>query len=396
MTDTQTSAASSAAGRLGARERAVLERLLPGLDEKLAAHSLADLEKRGGPAIPAFREAGGAGLLVPAEHDGLGAEPLDAVRVQRALAMRSPSLAVAAMMHQLSLATFTEYLTQHCAPDAFEWILLKSIAGEKQLVASASAEAKRGASMLAPTMRARRDGTNFIISGSKKPCSLSASMDWFTASVLVEGDEKYDGHLAMALVPAATEGLVRRPFWESEVLAGAESDEVVLEDLVLDESLMVFTDQRPGTQMDTLQVRGWTWFELLAAASYVGVASTLVEKAMASPRVSRAEVGALLVKLESSMGAVENVARDMTASIEDPGDQLARSLLARFQVQESVMEVSTAASELAGGISFIRDTEVGYLLQATRALAFHPPARAKALPALAGYFLGEDLDTTVY
>src|SRR5690348_14070158 len=125
MTDTQSSAASSAAGRLGARERAVLERLLPGLDEKLAAHSLAELEKRGGPAIPAFREAGGAGLLVPAEHDGLGAEPLEAVRVQRALAMRSPSLAVAAMMHQLSLATFTEYLTEHCAPDAFEWILLK-------------------------------------------------------------------------------------------------------------------------------------------------------------------------------------------------------------------------------------------------------------------------------
>ncbi|OMI37916.1 acyl-CoA dehydrogenase family protein [Streptomyces sparsogenes] len=392
MTDTTT----SPAGRLGARERAVLERLLPGLDEKLAAHPLAELEKRGGPAIPAFREAGGAGLLVPTEHNGLGADPLEGIRVQRALAMRSPSLAVAAMMHHLSLASFTEYLTAHCAPDAFEWILLKTIAGENQLVASASAEARRGGSMLEPTMRARRDGSNFMISGSKKPCSLSQSMDWFTASVLVEGDEKYDGHLAMAVVPAATEGLVRRPFWESEVLAGAESDEVVLEDLVLDESLMVFTDQKPGSRMDILQIRGWTWFELLAAASYVGVAGLLVEKVMASPRVSRAELGALLVKLESAMGAVENVARDMAGSMDDPGGQMAHSLLARFHVQETVMEVSTTAAELAGGISFIRDTEVGYLLQATRALAFHPPARAKALPALAGYFLGEDLDTTVY
>ena len=86
-------------------ERSVLERYLPGLDARLAATPFMDLESPGSPGIAMYRAAGGAGLLIPTIHRGGGATALDAARLTRALAARSPSLAVATTMHQFSVAS---------------------------------------------------------------------------------------------------------------------------------------------------------------------------------------------------------------------------------------------------------------------------------------------------
>src|SRR5262249_14388772 len=87
------------------RERADLERYLPGLDGLLAETSSTELERPGSPGIKMFRDAGGPALVVPTEYQGLGADPLSAVRIQRALGSRSPSLAVATTMHHFSVAS---------------------------------------------------------------------------------------------------------------------------------------------------------------------------------------------------------------------------------------------------------------------------------------------------
>ena len=77
------------------RDRAALERLLPGLDDALAAIPLMVMEQRGNPAFEEFRRLGGPGLLIPEALGGRGAAPLDAARAQRAIAARAPSLAIA-------------------------------------------------------------------------------------------------------------------------------------------------------------------------------------------------------------------------------------------------------------------------------------------------------------
>jgi hypothetical protein len=61
--------------------------------------------------------------------------------------------------------------------------------------------------------------------------SLSQSMDLFTVSTPpLPG---MDAGLAAAIIPADTPGIERRPFWQSPILAGAESDEVVLRDVLV-------------------------------------------------------------------------------------------------------------------------------------------------------------------
>src|SRR5215470_7888523 len=284
-------------------ERETLERLLPGLDETLREIGLAVLERPGSPGPQAFRDAGGAGLLVPVEHGGLGATPLDAVRVQRAIGARSPSLAVATTMHHFSVASLVE-ASRHSS--GFEWMLLTAIAKDRLLLASGFAEGKTGQPILAPTMSAARRGDRIFISGVKRPCSLSRSMDLLTASVLVPDGSGRD-QLAVALIPAGSPGLTVNPFWGSWVLAGAESDEVVLTDVEVDPGAVVVTEVSRDAQLDPLQTAGFLWFELLVTASYLGVISALVEQVLHRPEIAASERAAAAVAVQAATAGVEGV-----------------------------------------------------------------------------------------
>jgi alkylation response protein AidB-like acyl-CoA dehydrogenase len=365
------------------QERATLERLLPGLDAALRAIPLMEMERPGNPAIPVYRRLGGPGLLIPVEFGGRGADPLQAVRAQRAIACRSPSLAVATTMHHFTLATLMEI-----DPDdpGLEGELLESVARNNLYVASGFAEGRTGASIQTSALDVRRGPGGLLVNGSKKPCSLSRSMDLFTLST--PAPEGMDADLAAAIIPADTPGIERRPFWGSPILAGAESDEVVLRDLLVPEAELIPLGG-PG-RLDAVQGRGTLWFELLITASYLGIASALVERVLLSDRGGAAERVSLAAEVEGAMAAVEGVARAMLAG-ERGNDELARMLLVRYAVQAALGRATSLAVELLGGMAFIGSPDVAYLLAAARPLALHPPGRLAAGKPLDAYLAGSPL-----
>ncbi|QHC32465.1 acyl-CoA dehydrogenase family protein [Streptomyces sp. HF10] len=353
-------------------ERAVLDRLLPGLDAALAAHPLAELERAPSPAIEAFREAGGPGLLVPAEHSGAGATVLQAVRAQRAVGARCPSLAVATTMHHFSVAGLVE-TARHGT--GMEGLLLTAVAGERLLLASGFAEGNTGQNILRPAIRAElRDG-RVVLNGSKKPCSLSRSMDLLTASVTLTGADGV-ARLAVAIVPAKTPGLSVRPFWNSPVLAGAESDEVVLTEVELDPQMVVTTEVTADAVPDSLNVAGFLWFELLLTAGYLGVVSALVERVLAKPRGFGGDPTPFLVDVEAAMLAVEAVAMAMETEAWDD-TLLVRALHARYAAQDTIARTAPRCLSALGGMAFIGSPDGTYLASAAAGLGFHPPSRAR-------------------
>ncbi|ACV81395.1 acyl-CoA dehydrogenase family protein [Nakamurella multipartita] len=366
-----------------AAERAVLDELLPGLDEALAAQPLMTWESRDSKALELFRDAGGCGLLVPAEHGGRGVDPVAAVRLQRAIGARSPSLAVATTMHHFSVASLAEL---SALGTGFEWAVLQAIAEQRWYLSSAFAEGNPSTNILAPRVQARPVDGGLLINGSKRPCSLTWSMDLMSASVAVVGEDDRSGRgegnrLAIVLIPATDPGISRRPFWESFVLAGAESDEVVLTDVFVPD-MMVF---RPAeaTMTDPIQGRGFLWFELLVAASYIGVASALVERVLQSGRGTAQDRVALAADLESAMAAVEAVAGCLPAEDDQAVERLlTRSLYVRYGVENAIARTAMAAAALAGGIAFVSAPDIAYLLAASRALAMHPPAVGPVSEAL--------------
>jgi alkylation response protein AidB-like acyl-CoA dehydrogenase len=365
------------------QERTTLEKLLPGLDAALAEIPLPEMERPGNPAIPLYRRRGGPGLLIPTRFGGRGASPLQAVRAQRAIACRSPSLSVATTMHHFTLATLMELDPEDPGVEAE---LLEAVARNNLYVGSGFAEGRTGASIQSSALRMTRAPGGWVVNGSKKPCSLSWSMDLFTLST--PAPEGMAAGLAAAIIPADTPGIERRPFWQSPILAGAESDEVVLRDVFLPERELMPLGG-PG-RIDAVQQRGTLWFELLITASYLGIASALVERVLLSEKGSADERVSLATEVEAAMAALEGVARAMLAG-ERGNDELARVLLVRYAVQSTISRATSLAVELLGGMAFIRSPEVSYLLAASRALSLHPPSRLSAGKGLDAYLAGSPL-----
>ena len=308
---------------------------------------------------------------------------MQAVRAQRAIASRAPSLAVATTMHHFTIATLMEISPEDPGPESE---VLEAVAQGNLYVASGFAEGKTGVSIQTSSLSVDPAPGGLILNGSKKPCSLSLSMDLFTASTPPPAG--MDAGLAAVIIPADTPGLVRRPFWQSPILAGAESDEVVLCSVFVPNEDF-FPLGGPG-RVNAVQDRGFLWFELMISASYLGIASALVERVLLSNKGGSVERVGLAAEVEGAMAALEGVARAMLAG-ERGNDQLARMLLVRYAVQAAIDRATSQAFELLGGMAFIQSPEVSYLLAAARPLALHPPTRLMAGKHLNAYLAGSPL-----
>jgi alkylation response protein AidB-like acyl-CoA dehydrogenase len=188
-------------------------------------------------------------------------------------------------------------------------------------------------------------------------------------------------------IPADTAGLERKPFWGTAILGGAESDEVILREVfVPDEQAFWFSNEDP-----TLLEMSFLWFEVVITASYLGVASALVERVLTAAKGTATERTRLAIDIEGATAALEGVARAMIAG-ETGNDTLAQVLFVRYAAQAAIGRTTALAGELLGGMAFIRSPEVGYLLAAATALAFNPPSRLSLTDALDTYLTGQRLN----
>ncbi|MFF0630158.1 acyl-CoA dehydrogenase family protein [Streptomyces sp. NPDC004296] len=370
-------------------DRDTCDGLLPGLREKLAELPLRVLEGEDSPAIELFRSHDGSNLLVPRSYGGLDASPLDAVRVVRVLGALSPSLAVATAMHHFSIGTLFGIADTFARGTDLDDILLKRIAKERLLVASGFAEGRTGQGILSPTMEATPVEDGYLLNGSKKPCSLSKSMDLLTASV---GMRQPDGSVEMGflLLPADTPGIRVQPFWSNFALAGAESNEVRLTDVHVTDRQILQPPADLVEELSELQEVGLIWFQMIVCAAYTGVVSSLVEKVLERGRGSVSDRAAVAVRVESAAALTEGLARRVQDG--DTGnDCLATALVTRFAVKDLLADTVRDAVELLGGMAYVSSSDVAYLAAASHALAFHPPSRSSTNDGLLEYYAGKPM-----
>ncbi|HEY3871043.1 MAG TPA: acyl-CoA dehydrogenase family protein [Actinocrinis sp.] len=369
--------------------RNTCERLHPGLLKTLDEIPLLEREAPGSPVLDVFRAHGGAGLLVPAGYGGLGADPLDAVRVTRALGASSPSLAAAATMHNFTAAMLFALADRVVPPTESQRDLLARVAPEGILMASGWAEGRTQQDILNPAVAATEVEGGFLLNGAKKPCSLSRSMDLLTASVSLVREDGIPG-LAVLLIPARSPGISVHPFWDSPILGAAQSDEVRLTDVFVPDSLVIRgTPDDPG-RLDDLQQATFVWFELLITSAYVGAASALAELVLDRGRGSLTDRAAMAIEVEAAVALAEGAALALRDGLEGE-DSVAAALTARFAIQKLLIDAAGQAVELLGGIAFIKSAEIAYLSSALHALAFHPPGRGSSSPHLVEYYRGGPL-----
>ncbi len=366
--------------------RETCEQYLPGLMDKLSAIPFLELEEPGNPALELFRASSGPALVIPKEYEGHGATPLEAIQVTRAIGAASPSLSVASTMHHFSVASiFT--LAESLRSSGLEWALLEGIATQNLLVSSAFAEGNPGQGILSPLVTGVRKEGGIVVNGSKRPCSISRSMDLLSASVSVSGA---DGRpeVVLMLVPKGTPGVTVHPFWSSSVLAGAESDEVRLTDVFVDDRLLVPTETGDQGELDELQTVGFMWFEMLITSCYLGMASALAERALARRKLEPGLAADLGVRLETATLLLERIATQLMAKMSD-GAALAKAMIARYAAQDAILDAARMAVEALGGMAFISSPDVAYLAAACHCVAFHPPSRISMRQQLAAHLSGD-------
>jgi alkylation response protein AidB-like acyl-CoA dehydrogenase len=365
-------------------DRALLENHVPGLDAQLAAAGLGELERPESPAIEWFRAARGPALFVPADLGGHGVGLAQGVRLQRALASRAPSLAVATTMHHFSVASM---LDLEDTGTGMEWLLAEAVARNSLLIASGAGEGAVGGGLVRPQMSARATTDGLLVSGVKKPCSLSSSMDLLFATVRVVDPERED-QLALAVIPRSSPGLSVRPFWATPVLAGAQSNEVVLEDVFVP-TRAVAELGAIGTTADSLRA-ALVWFELLIAATYLGICAALLERALPSQR-ALTQLGDVIADVEGATYALEAVGMKVDAA-GHAARLIGPALVARYAAERAVTRASAMALEALGGLAFVTSADVAYLHSASCCLMFHPPARHTAAESIVNFLRGTQVD----
>ena len=365
------------------------EKFHPGLAAALEAIPLTEREAADSQVLEIFRAHGGAGLLVPKAFDGQEADPLGAVRAQRALGALSPSLGVATVMHHFTVAMLFSLAETADRLTLAQNKLLASIASDGLLLSSAWAEGRTDQNILLPSVVAEPVGDGYRVNGEKKPCSLSRSMDLLTASVAI-ADAQGRQSLALLLIPADSPGITVEPFWSTPVLAAAQSDLVRLTDVMVPQELVISSTPEDQRRLDDLQTAGFTWFELLVTSAYTGVAATLVTRVLQARRGSESDRAALAVRLQAAVDLQEGAARAIADGVE--GDEAVGSVLvARYATQDLLAAAVDAATEMLGGMAFVGSPDVAYLASAVRALAFHPPSRGSLATQLVDYFEGNPL-----
>src|SRR5205823_8776737 len=120
---------------------------------------------------------------------------------------------------------------------------------------------------------------------------------------------------AVGLVPADSPGIERRAFWKSHVLAGAESDEVILDDVYVPDDF-VFTVEGSAV-LDPVEVTGYIWLQLALSSTYLGMVGGLVERVLASAKGTPEERGAIVVQVEAQAAAIDGIAFALAAPGED-------------------------------------------------------------------------------
>ncbi|MFI7231460.1 hypothetical protein ACIBO5_50370 [Nonomuraea angiospora] len=332
-------------------------------------------------ACTVLADPNSSGLLVPSAQTGVGATAVDALRVQRALGSRSPSLAVATTTHHFSIGTLIGLVPYDENPD-FGWAadFLKCTADENVLVASSFAEERLDAGILSSSLTATEEEypEGVLVSGMTRPYGLARVMDLLLADVMVSRVEGQGEERALVMVNTSSEGVSGTSYNPGT----GQSGQVTFDDVPVESWVWASNIDKP---VDVLLTAGFTWFQLLMTGSYLGAASALVERVLLDNRMPETERIRLLMEVERAMLAAEGVAR----RIDDGGgadeSTLADSLYVRYGVQDTLSRVVPRAVELLGDLESTAAEEVGYLATYADGLAQYPPAPSQMTGPLAAY-----------
>ncbi|WP_095742920.1 acyl-CoA dehydrogenase family protein [Sediminibacillus massiliensis] len=208
-----------------------------------------------------LKEADYLALTVPKEQGGQGANLYDFLLAQERLAQGDGATALSIGWHLGSILEIAE--NKSWDPTAFER-LCKKVVQEKALINRAATEPATGSPTRGgmPQTTAVEDGSNWILNGRKSFTSMAVALDYSLVTARI-GDTDKKG---VFLADHNLDGVGVEATWNTISMRGTRSDDLVLNEVVLDEDAFV---EEEGDQADYRFPKAWL---LHIPACYLGIA----------------------------------------------------------------------------------------------------------------------------
>jgi alkylation response protein AidB-like acyl-CoA dehydrogenase len=297
-------------------------------------------------------ELGWYGLTIPEQHGGSGGSFLDAALFLEETA-RGQAPVGAYGVTLICVGALNRFGSDEQRRD-----LLGRVAAGGTL-AIAMSEADAGSDVAALKCRARRDGDEWVLSGSKTWCSFAHK----ASHVLVvcrtgEGSERHEG-LSMIFVPRDADGFTMRPI---DTLGGEDTNELHLDDVRVPAGNLLGVEGGGWTQL----MAGLNNERVILAASALGLAQRAFDDTLAYVK-ERRQFGRPVGSFQALQHRLADLATDLVQARllvrwvarltdEDPDRMLAQEAsMAKLAATELAKRCALESVQMAGGYGYAKE-----------------------------------------
>ncbi|CAH9049573.1 Isobutylamine N-hydroxylase [Pseudoalteromonas holothuriae] len=365
------------------REKLATEQFVPELATVLKQKQMAEREVSDGRELfQIFKNQANPGLMVGKNLGGSGADLVSAVRIHRYVGSLSPSLAIMMTMHNHTTYALNRAMDSSLA---ITEMVLTSVANDRLVFCSGFAEARPGANILSSSVNAQLNssGDKFVITGSKKPCTMADFADLALVGIANpnSSDPESRGLLIVENMNAAK--IEKVPFWPSSILTATSSNELAFRGLEVskDNVALMETGAEPDKTKQVIEITelvGLSSFQVMVAASYLGAASRLAALCFEAEPANSTDVSQITIELETAALALEGIAAQIDSQA--PSEELVATAIAvRTMVSQCIERANNLAVMSLGGMKYLGNEDVRYLLQVANCLNFHPLSRGERI-----------------
>ncbi|MEU0535397.1 acyl-CoA dehydrogenase family protein [Amycolatopsis tolypomycina] len=303
-----------------------------------------------------FRLLGKSGLLgLPyPERWGGGAVPYEVyLQVLEEIATAWMTVGVGLSVHTMSCYALAEYGTDEQREKWLPEMLEGSLLG-----AYALSETNAGSDAAALSTRARLDGSDYVVNGTKAWITHAGVADFYTTMVRTGSDE-----ISCLLVDSSTPGLSAAPRERKMGLTGSPTAQMIFDGARVPASRLMGA---PGAGL-RIALSSLSSGRLGIAACAVGLAQAALDEAVAYAK-GRSQFGRPIIDFQG----IEFLLADMAATVEasralyldaarrrDRGMPFQRQAsIAKLVATDGAMKVTTDAVQVLGGAGYTRDFPV--------------------------------------
>ncbi|NED66957.1 acyl-CoA dehydrogenase, partial [Streptomyces sp. SID10244] len=314
-------------------------------------------------ALDALVASGFNAIHVPEEYDGQGADSVAACIVIEEVARVCASSSLIPAVNKLG--TMGLILN---GSDELKKQVLPSIASGEAMASYALSEREAGSDAGSMKTRARKDGSNWVLNGSKCWITNGGKSSWYTVMAVTDPEKGANG-ISSFMVHKDDPGFTVGPLEKKLGIKGSPTAELYFEDCTIPEDRIV-GDEGTGfkTALQTLDHTRPT-----IGAQAVGIAQGALDKAIEYVK-DRKQFGQSISKFQG----VEFMIADMAMKVEaarlmvytsaaraERGEKNLGFISAASKcfASDVAMEVTTDAVQLFGGAGYTRDFPVERMMR---------------------------------